>query len=853
VHTASKANVSKFTWSVSAEMRKKINNDWSENKISTRRKTAWYEYAMRNNMFQHHRDKSNPDFAYTLMSGGVLNVPIERQRELLRHLALDIDNGFLPDFNEISPPITRLYMDLDFKAESTAHNSVQLFTERIVKRKKNGSAGTEKFPAIIIEERPLERRRLHNIFVAMCIAQKVKEYFPGKADPRDIFFHAHCMWRPGKFVTETLNYVNDEGQHVRETRIVKRTFGMHIVWPNIHVTHEQALHLREGVIRALAAKFQRKNNPNNRTEAGLNSWEDVVDENVYLPVPSMRMVLSDKYQSCPECGQRNQRLYGSRKRPPKRSFGEEEFQPFHFHCMCRGSGKIACNSIYQYEATVDADNCEVTDIYKRLFKNNTMRLLVQCSLRDPRRPDLIRKKCFREDDCTMQLPDDAPRYPKFAPDKNDTLSTATERATQYHDKLKKMTAGARQYVADKRHELLSVDSKEFAAVQNIFNNVDSVMEQARARLRRGCGTKARKRKAGEKVDRYGDDNADGLTAKALIKARKDASTVENLLDLMPYANLSVYRLRRGEIGGNFYYLVDVANNGLCENASYCNNVQRLHKCEKNVYFKITLKNGITQKCLCWGKTDRLLSCKKYESPPCPLPKSAQSVLFSDALLQRKLTAQEQEIMIASTHRPTPSAGRRHTDIERTFDVVAIRRSEEDLLNRYLKSHSCHETKSVSSVSNNDSSSSGSTAQSPWDPLDNMLVQRYEKMRQSQQEAIIDVGTIERKTLSDDNSVEEQICENSKYPAQQNAASDLTQGELKRVAQLLGDAPRKRKFNNVLTNNEPRADQTTNDAGIKRPRCDKKKESGDLLEERVDAIYDLFSDSSVREPRLCADK
>jgi len=88
---------------------------FDEQRTVGRKQTRWYEFVKSNNMILPKRDPSNSDFSHTLLSGGVLNVPVERHRHLLLCLAKDIQDGFLPDFNEIAPPISRLYMDLDFK------------------------------------------------------------------------------------------------------------------------------------------------------------------------------------------------------------------------------------------------------------------------------------------------------------------------------------------------------------------------------------------------------------------------------------------------------------------------------------------------------------------------------------------------------------------------------------------------------------------------------------------------------------------------------------------------------------------------------------------------------------------
>ena len=722
-------------------------NEYDEQRVKSRKQTRWYEFVSRNNMIEAVRDIANPDFSHTLLAGGVLNVPIERYDELLMLLSQDIDDGVVPDFNEISPPITRLYMDLDFKDElppASADDSAapQLYSRRVVKELDQGS-GSEKFPAIVIEEEPLERRRYHNLVVVNCIANKVAEYFPAVADHTAGFFHVHCMWRPARFKFKVERYVNTKGQHVEETKVVHRSFGMHLVWPNLYVTHEQALHLREGVIRALAAKFLSKGSPNNRSQRGLNSWEAIVDEKVYLPVPSMRMILSDKYELCGECAERNLKRYGCKKAPVRQrvkatsatattttvtTFEEEDpFEDYKFQCVCHGTGKVPCNSVYAYEATFDAAGRELTKHYERSFKKNTYKLLAQCCIRDPSRPDLLRQRQFAAHDHQMQLPVSAPRYPHFVPSLADSLAVNAQRKEEYVARVKTISATVRQYADDDKHELLTLDTKEFMAVQNMFNNATSAVQQAQRKAKPAGAKRAKKETAAAAAAAAADDN-------------------DGVLDLTRYANITVHRLRRGHINGSFYYLVDVADNGLCTNAAYCHNVQRLHTCDKNVYFKITAAHGIVQKCLCWGKEGRLMPCKRYESPPCALPKSVRDALFSDALMQRGALEKQRDIVAAATTR----AGKRCTgqeiqrrsnaSIEYQFEILAVDDTEVDLLTKYVQNN---QTPVIAEQSNGDGSS-----HSPYDPVEAVREQKYNAMHRSES-GTINVEGIEQTNLATD--------------------------------------------------------------------------------------------------------
>jgi hypothetical protein len=734
-------------------------DEYDELRVRHRKRTRWYEYVTQNNMFDRVRNLQNPDFSHTLMAGGVLNVPIERYDELLVLLADDIKDGVVPDLNEISAPITRLYMDLDFKDELVVARSddsarattatgnggdgsnIQLYSRRVIKELDTG-AGSEKFPAIVIQEEPLERRRYHNLVVVNCIAGKVKEYFPTIPDGTDTRFHVHCMWRAARFKYGTERYINAKGQHVEETRVTHRSFGMHLVWPNLYVTHEQALHLREGVIRALAAKFVSKNNPNNRTLPGLNGWESIVDENVYLPVPSMRMLKCDKYEPCPECVARNLRIYNTKKAPAKKraapdaahsatDTAENVFDDYRFQCICHGSGKMPCNSIYHYEATFDAGGNELTNLYEKPFKDSTYKLLTQCCIRDPKRADLVRRNQFAPTDHVMQLPASAPRYPKFVPSVRDSLATSEKRAKDYTDKISKVVA---RYGDDERYEVLSLGTREFTAVQTLFNNAQAVMDEAlrNAEVRGKRGAKSTKN----------NDKESTVMRKGVLEFAK-------------YANLTVHKVRRGRNGaGQYYYLVDVTGNGLSDNVNYCFNIERQHKCEKNIYFKITPRHGIVQKCLCWSTAGRILPCKRFESPPCALTKAIERDLFSDAVLQRGELAQRESVLTAALARDcTPAEIRRRAraSLEYPFEILAVDETEVGLLNDYVQNNESATFACSSADGVDPATVSAASSHSPYEPVEVMREQTYETLHRSES-GTINVADIERKELPPNTAV-----------------------------------------------------------------------------------------------------
>lgn len=69
--------------------------------------------------------------------------------------------------------------------------------------------------------------------------------------------------------------------------------GIHVVWPRLFVTLDQALRIRQSVIDALEVVFGPREPPR-------NSWEDVVDESVYGD-SGLRLLGSRKGVPCPAC------------------------------------------------------------------------------------------------------------------------------------------------------------------------------------------------------------------------------------------------------------------------------------------------------------------------------------------------------------------------------------------------------------------------------------------------------------------------------------------------------------------------------------------------------------------------
>jgi hypothetical protein len=91
--------------------------------------------------------------------------------------------------------------------------------------------------------------------------------------------------------------------------------GVHILWPNVYLTRDDALDIRESIVVELEKEFGKRLHP-------LNSWQDVVDSSVYgsgnfgTKGSGLRMVGSRKTDTCNVCkGRKKIKDEGDRKCP----------------------------------------------------------------------------------------------------------------------------------------------------------------------------------------------------------------------------------------------------------------------------------------------------------------------------------------------------------------------------------------------------------------------------------------------------------------------------------------------------------------------------------------------------------
>lgn len=616
--------------------------DNETNDVRRRATDRWFQFVTTHDMLRQTVD--DVDVTHRLSSGRhALCIPIERQREFLQHLAADLNDSRatqLPvlDLCEVvSPSIFRLFVKLQFcDDESTAAAAAAT-------RPSDDSSQQHRAVTAAIM---LERHRFDNLLVAVCIAKTVTAYFPN-AESNDEFFHTHCLWRSSQFFPiananeeeeEEEEVVYRVGESVNTTRVsevttnittrvtnrnnTKRLFCMHMIWPHIFVTREQALTVRLGIIQALAQQFQvpaYQHDPNCRNIAGRNSWDAVVDRQVYFA--ALPMLGSTEYVDCEEC-LKDSNTTASKKR--------KQSLPPSIHCACRGIGRVPVNnSVYQYHATVNGV-AELTMLYREKFRSNTALLLEQCCIR----PDSILNG-FANDDIPMQLPQGAP----------------------YSSNENKNGAG----------QLLTVDSKEYLVVQNLFLNAHSAARHGK---------------------KQGDSRL--KTSFSQIYSSNTATSTANFLRRYQYA--SIVSLRRFVTrGGQRYYKVEIADNDVrCEEgvANYCHNVGRRHNCDASVYFKITERNGIVQKCRCKDdccSASSTIACRMYESCACALPPSVQQSLFPPSTTTTNADAECVSMRARKTIDKLVARCARSTDIELLKRcVVSLERAEQQSRQSYEK-------------------------------------------------------------------------------------------------------------------------------------------------------------------------
>jgi hypothetical protein len=192
---------------------------------------------------------------HLLMDGGILHVPMDENEQFLKVLGEHLDTGIKNFVTERRTPTFVMHADLDILEPSNNPMTLERFTHYA--------------PDIqsVIRDLfcPLDDRKWG-----------IKDYRTGKGFDR---LSMLVCFAPLK------GDVEKDGQMWTKT-------GVHLVWPWIRVTSDQAMLIRSAWLQHFEKKFGLRGEH--------NGWEQVFDLSVYQG-NGLRMVGSDKIEACPTC------------------------------------------------------------------------------------------------------------------------------------------------------------------------------------------------------------------------------------------------------------------------------------------------------------------------------------------------------------------------------------------------------------------------------------------------------------------------------------------------------------------------------------------------------------------------
>lgn len=236
---------------------------------------------------------SGRDATHLLLDKGKLHVPMHNHDEFIGEIGRHLDNGIKNFITERRTPIFNMHADLDIYQPSDEEMTPERFEEWA---REIQSVIMDFFHEAnesynhVVKDR-LSGRSFHRLSMLVCTA-------PSK----------HDVEKNKKMWTKT---------------------GVHLVWPWIHVTTDQAEMIRAAWVQHFQKRFGFR--------GGHNPWEDVFDNCVYRG-NGLRMVGSDKMEPCPAC---------KKKRSPS------GFCPIG---MCDGeNGHYEENRIYRVTSAYDGE------------------------------------------------------------------------------------------------------------------------------------------------------------------------------------------------------------------------------------------------------------------------------------------------------------------------------------------------------------------------------------------------------------------------------------------------------------------------------------------------------------------
>lgn len=334
--------------------------------------------------------------SHLLLNGGILQVPGKKNDNFHAYLAHDLENGYVNYVVEKRTEVFRFFVDLDIFEE------VEVSPEKL-------NRWVTQMQAVLIQLFPdlQERVRTH------------------KPDP----YSAIICTAPAQ------DSVIKNGETCCKT-------GVHVVWPWINVTADQARVARKAFIQWFQQKLG--------TRPAHNIWEDVFDESVYT-TNGLRMVGSDKPVTCASC------------KGKKGDVCE--------NTACRGQGYFPANRIYRVTSIVDQHGGIQKPLLDRIRSTPTMEI----GFTSIRIDNENRKQEFVVHPARMEYPDwftcgffydeEEMHKNRFHP----SAAVRKHRKEQFFQSLENMKASEKLGIGAKFPKLKSNDERVIA-IQNWIKN-----------------------------------------------------------------------------------------------------------------------------------------------------------------------------------------------------------------------------------------------------------------------------------------------------------------------------------------------------------------------------------------------
>lgn len=203
--------------------------------------------------------------------------------------------------------------------------------------------------------------------VCRIVQEEVKRYYRSvPVDRQMTLLRMIICWVPVSSVmnavqsdtdtdTDTDTNRSSSRQSLRSETVVKKT-GIHLHFPELIVTQNQALFIQEGV----RARLEREYGPR---PIGCSPWTKVVDEGPYLKGGNLRALYSSKAEDCKVC----------------KGSGQVDR---HLCANCEGNRKIHKGREYQFYNCYFGDGNRDED-RRRKYLQHRLLLLCDCSIRRP--------------------------------------------------------------------------------------------------------------------------------------------------------------------------------------------------------------------------------------------------------------------------------------------------------------------------------------------------------------------------------------------------------------------------------------------------------------------------------------